>query len=213
MGGVWPSVSGSARTWRLAEHLSRSQLEATWSGCRAGALGQEASHCLGRLLCGCEAFSEVLYCRTKQACGGDRRVGEGDLICILHLRQVREGRQIVAGNPWTSCCFESRIAKILLSSLKEKKSEEPWRMPALYSHITHPIWRVLAGFPAIWYAVQLHCHHWFICVTAQINGHAVTLHYKKKASVSEKKEFPLTSYDAVRCVVSMGNYFRSSLSN
>ncbi len=159
-GRAWAAVLGLGgwlNTWVGANWR---QLEAA---VELEPLGQEASHCLGRLLCGCEAFSEVLYCRTKQACGGDRRVDEGDLIRILHLRQVREGRQIVAGNPWTSCCFESRIAKILLSSLKEKKSEEPWRMPALYSHITHPIWWVLAGFPAIWYAVQLHCHHWFIC--------------------------------------------------
>ncbi len=61
----------------------------TRSSCRAGALRQEVSHCLGRLLCSCELFSKALYCRTKQAGGGDRGVKEGDLIRILHLRQVQ----------------------------------------------------------------------------------------------------------------------------
>ncbi len=83
--GVWLNSWRRGFWWLLSWRL----LGATRIGCRAGTLGQEVSYCLGRLLCGCEAFSKALYCRTKQAVGGDRRVEEGDLIRILHLRQVQ----------------------------------------------------------------------------------------------------------------------------
>ncbi len=45
--------------------LSRHHFGVTRSGSRAGALGQELSHCLGQLLCGCEALIKALYCRTN----------------------------------------------------------------------------------------------------------------------------------------------------
>ncbi len=68
-------MSGRARAWLsrwwwgFCWLLSWCHFGATRSGCRAGALGQEVSYCLGRLLCSCEALSEALYCRTKQASG------------------------------------------------------------------------------------------------------------------------------------------------
>ncbi len=78
-------MSGEARAWWLAEQLvARLSLAAesapSWgdsSGCRAGALGQEVLNCLERLLCSCEAFSEALYCKTKQPVGetGESRKG------------------------------------------------------------------------------------------------------------------------------------------
>ncbi len=64
----WLNSWGRSFCWLLSLH----HLGVTRSSCRAGALGQEVSHCLGWLLCGCDPFSEALDCRTKQASRGDR---------------------------------------------------------------------------------------------------------------------------------------------
>ncbi len=50
--------------------LSRRSPGATLSSCWAGALGQEVSHSLWRLLCFCEALSESFHRRSKEAAGG-----------------------------------------------------------------------------------------------------------------------------------------------
>ncbi len=65
-------------------------------------------------------------------------------------------------------------------------------MPALYSHMPHPFWRALAGFPGIGCAALLPP---LVYLQSLHKPMAVQLHcvIKKKASLSEKKEFPLAS--------------------
>ncbi len=63
------------------------RLRVTGSSYGAGALGQEVSHGLGRLLCLSEAFSKPFDRRSKEAAGGNRGIKEGNLICVLDLRQ------------------------------------------------------------------------------------------------------------------------------
>ncbi len=67
--------------------LSRRSPGATLSSCWAGALGQEVSHSLWRLLCLCEALSESFHCRSKEAAGGNWSIKEGDPVRVLDLRQ------------------------------------------------------------------------------------------------------------------------------
>ncbi len=89
--GVWPSVSGglgvwlSRWTWGFCWLLSRHCFGLNRSSCRAGALGQKMFYCLERLLCSCEALSDALYCRTKQASGADWGVEEGDFMVVLFM--------------------------------------------------------------------------------------------------------------------------------
>ncbi len=91
-------MSGGARAWRLAGWTADgAALAGCWVGPILGWLKAAAElERLGRKcriawddLFGYEAFSEALYCRSKQAGGGDRRVKEGDHIRILHLCQVQ----------------------------------------------------------------------------------------------------------------------------
>ncbi len=67
--------------------LSRRSSGATLSSCWAGALGQEVSHSLWRLLCLCEALSESFHRRSKEAAGGNWSIKEGDPVRVLNLRQ------------------------------------------------------------------------------------------------------------------------------
>ncbi len=67
--------------------LSRCSPGATLSSCWAGALGQEVSHSLWRLLCLCEALSESFHRRSKEAAGGNWSIKEGDPVRVLNLRQ------------------------------------------------------------------------------------------------------------------------------
>ncbi len=67
--------------------LSRRSPGATLSSCWAGALGQEVSHSLWRLLCLCEALSESFHRRSKEAAGGNWSIKEGDPVRVLNLRQ------------------------------------------------------------------------------------------------------------------------------
>ncbi len=67
--------------------LSRRSPGATLSSCWAGALGQEVSHSLWRLLCFCEALSESFHRRSKEAAGGNWSIKEGDPVRVLDLRQ------------------------------------------------------------------------------------------------------------------------------
>ncbi len=67
--------------------LGRRSLGATLSSCWAGALGQEVSHSLWRLLCLCEALSESFHRRSKEAAGGNWSIKEGDPVRILNLHQ------------------------------------------------------------------------------------------------------------------------------
>ncbi len=66
----------------------------------------------------------------------------------------------------------------------EMLAEELWRMPALYSHMPHPLWQALAGFPAIGCAATLPPLV-YLQRTEQTNRCAVTLRLKEKVSVSE----------------------------
>ncbi len=66
--------------------LSRRSPGATLSSCWAGALGQEVSHSLWRLLCFCEALSESFHRRSKEATGGHWSIKEGDPVRVLDLR-------------------------------------------------------------------------------------------------------------------------------
>ncbi len=59
-----------------------SQHRATGSSYGAGALGQEVSHGLGRLLCLSETFRKSFDCQSKEATGGNRGIKEGNLICV-----------------------------------------------------------------------------------------------------------------------------------
>ncbi len=98
-GGVWLSMNAltSAESWqaegretgrcRLRRLLSRRSLGATLSSCWAGALGQEVSHSLWRLLCLCEVLSESFHRRSKEAAGGNWSIKDGDLVHVLNLRQ------------------------------------------------------------------------------------------------------------------------------
>ncbi len=67
--------------------LSRRSSGTTLSSCWAGALGQEVSHSLWRLLCLCEALSESFHRRSKEAAGGNWSIKEGDPVRVLNLRQ------------------------------------------------------------------------------------------------------------------------------
>ncbi len=67
--------------------LSRRSPGATLSSCWAGALGQEVSHSLWRLLCLREALSESFHHRSKEAAGGNWSIKEGDPVRVLDLRQ------------------------------------------------------------------------------------------------------------------------------
>ncbi len=83
---VW-QAEGRKRQVQASRAAESAQSGATLSSCWAGALGQEVSHSLWRLLCFCEALSESFHRRSKEAAGGNRSIKEGDLVRVLNLRQ------------------------------------------------------------------------------------------------------------------------------